>query len=57
MVFRARAITVIVFAVAMAYMEAAVVVYLQRALGITPDQLFPLRGPEMVGDLAAIEWA
>jgi hypothetical protein len=55
MVFRARAITVIVFAVAMAYMEAAVVVYLQRALGITPDQLFPLRGPEMVGDLAAIE--
>ncbi len=55
MVFRGRALTVIVFAVAMAYMEAAVVVYLQRALDITPDQLFPLRGPEMVGDLAAIE--
>jgi len=30
----------------MAYLEAAVVVYLQRALNITPDRLFPLRGPE-----------
>jgi hypothetical protein len=39
----------------MAYLEAAVVVYLQRALDITPDRLFPLRGPEVVGDLAAIE--
>jgi hypothetical protein len=55
MVFRSRALTVVVFAVAMAYLESAVVVYLQRALAITPDQLFPLRGPEMVGDLAAIE--
>ena len=53
--FRAAALTVIVFAVAMAYLESAVVVYLQRALDITPDGLFPLRGPEMVGDLAAIE--
>jgi hypothetical protein len=39
----------------MAYLESAVVVYLQRALGITPDRLFPLRGPDVVGDLAAIE--
>jgi len=39
MVFRARAITVIVFAVAMAYMEAAVVVYLQRALASRPTAL------------------
>ena len=53
--FRAAALTVVVFAVAMAYLESAVVVYLQRALDITPDRLFPLRGPEMVGDLAAIE--
>ena len=53
--FRNRALVVIGFAAAMAYVEAAVVVYLQRALDITPERLFPLRGPEMVGDLAAIE--
>jgi hypothetical protein len=53
--FRNRALVVISFAAAMAYLEAAVVVYLQRALDITPDRLFPLRGPEVVGDLAAIE--
>ena len=53
--FRTLALTVILFAVAMAYVESACVVYLQRALSITPDQLFPLRGPEVVGDLAAIE--
>ena len=52
---RWRAATVIGFAVAMAYLESAVVVYLQRALGITPDGLFPLRGPDVVGNLAAIE--
>ncbi len=53
--FRSAALTVIVFAVAMAYLESAVVVYLQRALAMTPDQLFPLRRPDVVGDLAAIE--
>ncbi len=53
--FRSVAITVIVFAAAMAYLESAVVVYLQRALSITPDRLFPLRSPDLVGDLAAIE--
>jgi hypothetical protein len=53
--FRNAAFTVIVFAVAMAYLESAVVVYLQRALAMTPDQLFPLRRPDVVGDLAAIE--
>lgn len=53
--FRSAALTVVAFAVAMAYMESAVVVYLQRALAMTPDQLFPLRGPDVVGDLAAIE--
>jgi hypothetical protein len=30
-------------------------VYLQRALSITPDQLFPLHGPEVAGNLAAVE--
>ena len=53
--FRSAAITVVVFAVAMAYLESAVVVYLQRALAITPDQLFPLRGPDVAGNLVAIE--
>jgi hypothetical protein len=53
--FRTLALTVIVFATAMAYVESACVVYLQRALSISPDQLFPLRGPEVVGNLTAIE--
>jgi len=53
--FGTRALTVGGVAVAMAYLESAVVVYLQRALDITPDRLFPLRGPDVVGDLAAIE--
>ncbi len=53
--FRNAAIAVFVFAFAMAYMESAVVVYLQRALGITPDGLFPLREAETVGNLAVIE--
>lgn len=53
--FRSAAITVAVFAVAMSFMESAVVVYLQRALAITPDELFPLRSADVVGNLAAIE--
>jgi hypothetical protein len=53
--FRDRALVVSAFAVAMAYLEAAVVVYLQRALGITPAQLFPLQSGDVVGDLALIE--
>jgi len=39
----------------MAFMESAVVVYLQRALAITPDELFPLRSADVVGSLGAIE--
>jgi hypothetical protein len=39
----------------MAFMESAVVVYLQRALTITPDELFPLRSADVVGSLGAIE--
>jgi hypothetical protein len=53
--FRSVATIVIGFAVAMAYMESAVVVYLQRAIGITPEDLFPLRQSDAVGNLAAIE--
>jgi hypothetical protein len=55
MSFRSRALVLVGFAVAMAYLESAVVLYLQRALAVSPDQLFPLRGPDMVGDLAPIE--
>jgi hypothetical protein len=53
--FRTLTVTVVIFAVAMAYVESASVVYLQRALSISPDRLFPLRGPDIVGSLAAIE--
>jgi hypothetical protein len=55
MAFRNRALVVVAFAIAMAYLEAAVVVYLQRALGITPAQLFPLQSGDVVGNLAPIE--
>ena len=53
--FLTTVITVAAFAIAMAYLESAVVVYLQRALSMTPETLFPLRGQQVVGDLAAIE--
>ena len=53
--FRSLALTVVVYAVAMAYLESAVVVYLQRAIAINPDRLFPLSGPEIAGNLAVIE--
>jgi hypothetical protein len=53
--FGATAGIVIAFAVAMAFLESAVVVYLQRALGIQVGALFPLQDPAGVGDLAAIE--
>jgi hypothetical protein len=53
--FRSAALTVVIFAVAMSFVESAAVVYLQRALGINPDELFPLRSADVVGSLAAIE--
>jgi hypothetical protein len=53
--FRAVAAVVLAYAIAMALLEAAVVVYLQRALGIDPRALFPLQDPAVMGDLAAIE--
>jgi hypothetical protein len=53
--YTAAALTVVAFATAMAYLESAVVVYLQRALAVTPEQFFPLRGPDVVGNLAGIE--
>jgi len=53
--FRSVAAVVIAYAVAMAFLESAVVVYLQRALGVDPRALFPLRDPAVTGDLALIE--
>jgi hypothetical protein len=53
--FPTTAAVVIVFAVAMALLESAVVVYLQRALGIDPRALFPVGDPALTGDLALIE--
>lgn len=49
------ALVVVVFGVAMAYLESAVVVYLQRALGMQTGLLFPLQDPGAVGEFAAIE--
>ncbi|MFH1474750.1 MAG: hypothetical protein ABIG85_02720 [Chloroflexota bacterium] len=53
--FPATAAVVIAYAAAMALLESAVVVYLQRALGIDPHALFPVQEPALAGDLALIE--
>jgi hypothetical protein len=53
--FRWTAIAVVAFAVAMAYLEAAVVVYLQGALAAQVGAIFPLRPASEAGDLMAIE--
>lgn len=53
--FAATAGTVIAFAVAMAYLEAAVVVYLSGALGSEVGAIFPLRPAGATGGLIAIE--
>ena len=53
--FRSVAAVVLLYAVAMAFLESAVVVYLQRALGIDPRALFLVRDPVLTGDLALIE--
>jgi len=53
--YRGLAATVVLIALAMGYLESAVVVYLQQALGMTPGDLFPLRSSGVVGNLAAIE--
>jgi hypothetical protein len=53
--FRTTAVVVIAYAVAMAYLESAVVVYLQLALGGQVGAIFPLRPAIEAGDLVAIE--
>jgi len=53
--FRGTAATVLALAVAMAYLESAVVVYLQLALDSQVGAIFPLRPVAEVGDLVLIE--
>jgi hypothetical protein len=53
--FRTTAVVVLAYAVAMAYIEAAVVVYLERALGSRVGAIFPLRPAGAAGDLFGIE--
>ena len=53
--FRKTAAAVLVFAGAMAYLEAAVVVYLEAALGSHVGDIFPLRPASELGNLIAIE--
>lgn len=52
--FRRQAILVVVFAIAMGYLESAVVVDLRAALAIPPAPTFPLT--EAVGDQARLAW-
>jgi hypothetical protein len=53
--FRTDAVVLFVFAVAMAYLESAIVVYLTGALGGQVGVLFPLQPVSAVGSYAAIE--
>lgn len=53
--FRQRALLVVIFAFAMAYFESAAVVYLQRALDMTPQTIFPLRNQNSLGGLGGVE--
>jgi hypothetical protein len=53
--FRMKVIAVFAYAGAMAYLEAAVVVYLQLALGAQVGAIFPLRPASEAGSLVAIE--
>ena len=53
--FRTTAVAVIAYAAAMAYLEAAVVVYLQLALGLQVGAIFPVLPASGAGNLVAIE--
>lgn len=46
---------IIGYALAMAYVESAVVVYLDAAIGVKPEAIFPLRDPASAGNLGVIE--
>jgi hypothetical protein len=53
--FRTTAVAVVAYAAAMAYLESAVVVYLQLALGGKVGAIFPLSPAIEAGSLVAIE--
>jgi hypothetical protein len=53
--FLRRALAIALYAIAMAYLEAAVVVYLEQALSVNPLSLFPVRNPTSLGGLGTIE--
>ncbi len=53
--FVARSFAVVAYALAMGYLESAVVVYLRAALGIDPGSLGPLPQSDMAVDFGAIE--
>ncbi len=53
--FRMTATVVVAYALAMAYLESAVVVYLQQALNGQVGAVFPLRPVDQTGLLIAIE--
>jgi len=53
--FRTTAVVVLAYAVAMAYLESAVVLYLELALGSHVGEIFPLRPAGAVGNLAWVE--
>jgi hypothetical protein len=54
--FRSTAVAVIAYAVAMGWLEAAVVVYLRTALGILPATI-PAHDPDAFGTFAGVEAA
>lgn len=53
--FGRAALAVSAYAIAMAYLEAAVVVYLRQALHLAPSALLPVNTANPLGDLTAIE--
>jgi hypothetical protein len=53
--FRSTAIAVIAYAIAMGYLEAAVVVYLRAALGLAPAGLVLVHDPAAFGAFAVVE--
>jgi hypothetical protein len=55
--FRSTATAVIAYGIAMGYLEAAVVVYLRAAVGLTPAGLVPVHDPAAFGAFEGVEVA
>ncbi len=54
--FLSRSLAVVAYAIAMGYLEAAVVVYLRRSLNVEAADLFPVQQADATGGFAAIEF-